>query len=124
MKQTIKLRESELRQMIAESVRRIIKEWDGEGDYASTGDPYGLADDEMDESNLDGYYCTFGNIWVKIKGDGTLKPQITVGSKRDDSVEELYGEEAQEILDKIKEDTDYYGDTNTAIYRNLYQIVL
>ena len=78
----------------------------------------------MDESNLDGYYCTFGNIWVKIKGDGTLKPQITVGSKRDDSVEELYGEEAQEILDKIKEDTDYYGDTNTAIYRNLYQIVL
>ena len=124
MKQTIKLRESELRQMIAESVRRIIREWDGDDDYASTGDPYGLVNDEMDEPNLDGYYHTFGNIWVEIKGDGTLKPQITVGSKRDDSVEELYGEEAQEILDKIKKDTEYYGETNTAIYRNLCNYVL
>lgn len=124
MRRTIKLRESELRRMISESVRRLIREWDGEGDYASTGDPYGLADDEMDEPSLDGYYNTFGNIWVEINGDGSLKPQITVGSKRDDNTEELYGEEAQEILDKIKSDVEYYGDTNTAIYRNLYQYVL
>ena len=123
MKQTIKLKESELRQMIAESVRRIIREWDGDGDYASTGDPFGLVDDNMEEPSLDGYYHTFGNIWVEIKGDGSLKPQITVGSKRDNNVKEFYGEEAQKILDKIKNDTEYYGETNTAIYRNLYQYV-
>lgn len=54
MKKIIRLTESDLRQIIENSVRRILKEdFDqySDGDFASTGDPYELGDDDIDPTS-------------------------------------------------------------------------
>ena len=51
MKKIIRLTESDLRQIIENSVRRILKEdfnQYSDGDFASTGDPYEMGDDDVD----------------------------------------------------------------------------
>jgi len=51
MKKIIRLTESDLRQIIENSVRRILKEdfnQYSDGDFASTGDPYEMGDDDID----------------------------------------------------------------------------
>ena len=56
MKRTIRLKESELRQMIAESVKRVLNEFEDDFDYVD-GDnqqeyPFDYYDDE-EENDLD-----------------------------------------------------------------------
>lgn len=120
--------ESKLNRIIKESVRRILREGFNQfddSDFASTGDPYGLRDDnDMDESNLNGFYGSFNNINVKIENDGKPNARIVISSKRGDNEVELNGEEALDILDKVRDDADYYGNINTAIYRNMYKFVI
>ena len=51
MKKIIRLTEGDLRQIIENSVRRILKEdfnQYSDGDFASTGDPYEIGDDDVD----------------------------------------------------------------------------
>ena len=50
MKKIIRLTEGDLRQIIENSVRRILKEdfsQYSDGDFASTGDPYEMGDDDI-----------------------------------------------------------------------------
>lgn len=51
MKKIIRLTESDLRRIVSNSVRRVLKEGYNQfsdGDFASTGDPYELGDDDID----------------------------------------------------------------------------
>ena len=126
MKQRIRLSEGKLHRIIKESVRRILREGFNQfddSDFASTGDPYGLRDDN-DESNLNGFYGSFNNINVEIENDGQPNARIVISSKLGDNEVELNGEEALDVLDKVRDDADYYGNINTAIYRNMYKFVL
>ena len=54
MKKIIRLTEGDLRQIIENSVRRILKEdfnQYSDGDFASTGDPYEMGDDDVDPTS-------------------------------------------------------------------------
>ena len=54
MKKIIRLTESDLHQIIENSVRRILKEdfnQYSDGDFASTGDPYEMGDDDIDPTS-------------------------------------------------------------------------
>lgn len=92
-----------------------------DGDYASTGDPYDLVDDEEDNSLNGGY--SFNTIWVDIKGDGTENPNIKVTSRKYRDSKEFNGPEAQKILDAINNDIEKCGGLHQSIYKNLYRYV-
>ena len=127
MKRITRLSESDLHRLIKKSVKRILKEnfnQFSDSDYASTGNPYDFEDGGEQETSLDGSYGTFNNIYVEIDGDNTNNPRINVQTKDGKQSVDFGGEEAQEILDRIKSDISYYGETNTAIFRNLYDYVL
>lgn len=126
MRRRVRLTESDLHRIVRNSVKRVLREGFNQfsdEDYASTGNPYGFDDEEL-ENSLDGFYGSFNNIYVKISGDNTNNPTIKVESRDGKQSVNFSGEEAQEILDKIKSDVSYYGDTQQAIYQNLYNYVL
>lgn len=122
-----------IREMVSETLKRVLSEMGynqfSDEDFGGTGDPYGLVDSDMEETNdsLDGYYDTFNNISVRIVNDG--KPNVAVavsakGNRNGNRRVILRGAEAQEILDKIKSMAEGYGSINISMYRNLYKYVL
>ena len=125
-KKTIKLNESQLHNLIKESVKKVLKEnFDqfSDSDFASE-DPYtSFGERTDDETSLDGIYGSYNNIEVKIEGDNTDNPVIIVKEKYGRNQKTIQGQEAQEILAKIKQDAEEY-DTNAAIYMNLHNYVI
>jgi len=132
-KQKIRINENQLRRIVTESVKRVLNEIGynqfSDDDFGGSGDPYGLVDSDIEESNdsLDGYYDTFNNISVRIVHDG--KPNVAVavsakGNGNGNGRVVFRGVEAQEILNKIKSGAEEYGNINISMYRNLYKYVL
>lgn len=129
MKHRIRLTEMDINRIVRKSVNRVLTEvydqW-ADSDFAGDGDPYGLVDDDYNENDytLDGYYGSFNNIYVKIEDDGKPSARIIVGDNNSGEEKTFIGDKAQTMLDKIRKDTDVYGNVNTSIYRNLYKYVL
>ena len=128
MKKIVKLTESELRNMITESVRKMLSTLKedynqfSDSDFASEGNPYGFSHEDED-TNLDGIYGTFNSITVTIKNDNKPNAKIVVASKKGDNEQIFDGDKAQQLLNKIKEDADDYGSIQHSIYRNLYKYI-
>jgi len=100
----------------------IMGELSDEDDYASTGDPYNLIDEPMDEPSMDGYYA-FSTIYVDIKGDGTDNPCIEITSRRYGDRKKICGRQAATILKNIENDIEACGGFYQAIYKNTYRYV-
>ena len=129
MKKRIFLTESDLHQIVNESVATLLREYGynqfSDQDFASDGNPYGLEGEE-ENSSLDGDYFSFNNVWIKIRQDGTPNPVIIVGSKHNRSEKKIQGHEAQRLLDIIRQEaqTKYKGSIHTAMYANLYKLAI
>ena len=100
----------------------VMSELSDEDDYASTGDPYNLIDEPMDEPSMDGYYA-FSNIYVDIKGDGTDNPCIEIFSRRYGDRKKICGQQAASILKNIENDIEDCGGFYQAIYKNTCRYV-
>ena len=127
------INESVIREMVSETLKRILSEMGynqfSDDDFGGSGDPYGLVDSDMEETNnsLDGYYDTFNNISVRIMNDGKPDVSIEVSTKRPDNGDKkvsFSGEKAQMLIDKIKDESEEHGNINISMYRNLYKYVL
>lgn len=125
--------ESQLRRIISESVKKVLNEIGynqfSDDDFGGSGDPYGMVDSDMEETNdsLDGYYDTFNNISVRIMNDGKPDVSIEVSTKRPNNGDKkvsFNGEKAQMLIDKIKDESEEHGNINISMYRNLYKYVL
>ena len=125
------LDEGKLNKIVSETVEKVLNEvkkqpktgtieWDD--DYASTGDPYNLIDEPMDEPSMDGYYA-FSNIYVDIKGDGTDNPCIEIFSRRYGDRKKICGQQAVSILKNIENDIEDCGGFYQAIYKNTCRYV-
>lgn len=127
------INESVIKEMVSETLKRVLSEMGynqfSDDDFGGSGDPYGLVDSDMEETNdsLDGYYDTFNNISVRIVNDGKPDVSIEVSTKRPDYGDKkvsFNGKKAQMLIDKIKDESEEHGNINISIYRNLYKYVL
>ena len=127
------INESVIREMVSETLKRVLSEMGynqfSDDDFGGSGDPYGLVDSGMEETNdsLDGYYDTFNNISVRIMNDGKPDVSIEVSSKRPEDGNKkvsFNGEKAQMLIDKIKDESEEHGNINISMYSNLYKYVL
>jgi len=127
------INESIIREMVSETLKRVLSEMGynqfSDDDFGGTGDPYGLVDYDMEETNdsLDGYYDTFNNISVRIVNDGKPDVSIEVSTKRSydgNKKVSFNGKKAQMLIDKIKDESEENGNINISMYRNLYKYVL
>lgn len=127
------INESVIREVVSETLKMVLNEiWYNQfsdDDFGGTGDPYGMVDSEMEETNdsLDGYYDTFNNISVRIMNDGKPDVSIEISTKRPgngDKKVSFNGEKAQMLIDKIKDESEEHGNINISMYRNLYKYVL
>lgn len=125
--------ESQLRRIIAESVKGVLNEIGynqfSDDDFGGTGDPYGFGEEGLKEDgySLDGFYDTFNNISVRIMNDGKPDVSIEVSTKRPDDGDKkvsFSGKKAQMLIDKIKDESEEHGNINISMYRNLYKYVL
>lgn len=127
MKRTLRITESELRRLISKGIREAINEsfnQFSDSDFGSTGNPYEL-EDQYTETILDGNYGSFNSIEVEIENDGQENPYIRVTAKDNGNTVEFEGEEAQNLLDKIKDEArNVYDSTPVAMYRNLMKFVV
>ena len=131
MKQRVKLTESDLHRIITESVKRVLNEHYNQfddSDFASTGNPYDLENDGENRNSLDGYYGSFNNIDVWIWNDGKEDACVKVEGFYNGNKKIFNGQEANEILDRIRKTSYEFGKQtgalNAAIYRVLYPYVL
>lgn len=127
MKMTIKLTESDLRRLISKGIREALHEsfnQFSDDDFGGMGNPYEL-EDSYTEIILDGNYGSFNSIEVEIENDGQENPYIRVTAKDNGNTVEFEGEEAQNLLDKIKDEArNVYNSTHVAMYRNLMKFVV
>ncbi len=127
------INESIIREMVSETLKRVLSEMGynqfSDDDFGGTGDPYGFGEEGFEEDGyaLDGFYDTFNNISVRIMNDGKPDVSIEVSAKRPyngDKKVSFNGEKAQMLIDKIKDESEEYGNINISMYRNLYKYVL